>query len=246
MKGGDVVDPAHDLWRAYSAAPSDDLRQHLFAMHLDYAHGVAARIRRERSGADLDLEDLKQYAAEGLLHAIDRYKAVQGTTFHAFAARHVSGRILDGIAENSERRRQSATRQRVRSERLRSLMPQKPRGARDALDALADLAVELALGFMLDETGLVIGGEAPLSQAPNAYESLVWGQTVRRVTDALNALPDQEKMVVRRHYLDGLEFARIAEDLDLSRGRVSQIHAAAMNRLRKRLPKLDHLALTAR
>ncbi|GLK50150.1 RNA polymerase sigma factor [Brevundimonas intermedia] len=243
MEAAPAADRDLGLWRAYAAAPSADLRRRLFEANLDFAHAVAARIRRDRPGSDLDIEDLRQYAAEGLLQAIDRFDPAQGTPFQAFAARRISGRVLDGVAGASERRRQAATRHRVRTERLRSLQPER---SGDALDALADLAVELAIGFMLDEAGAVVGGEAPVSQTPNAYESLLWVQTVRRVKDALAALPEPEGDVVRRHYFEGLEFARIAEDLALSRGRVSQIHAAAMARLRKRLPKPDTLTLSAR
>ena len=41
--------------------------------------------------------------------------------------------------------------------------------------------------------------------------------------------------MIRQHYDNGLSFARIAEMLELSRGRVSQLHRSALTRLRKRI-----------
>ena len=44
-------------------------------------------------------------------------------------------------------------------------------------------------------------------------------------------------MIIRRHYLDGLTFEDIGSKMGLSKGRVSQIHKAALILLRKRLSK---------
>jgi RNA polymerase sigma factor for flagellar operon FliA len=40
---------------------------------------------------------------------------------------------------------------------------------------------------------------------------------------------------VRQHYDHGLSFAQVAQLMGLSRGRISQLHRAALDRLRKRL-----------
>lgn len=231
-----------DLWRALARDPSGPARQRIFETYLPFSRKIAARVGRERPGADLDPGDLRQYAAEGLLQAIDRFDPERGAAFEAFAARRIAGCVIDGIGESSELRRQSAFRNRVRSERARSLGSDRPSrmSTADAFQALADLAVELALGFMLDEAALSDGNELQ-TQTPSAYESLAWIETVKHVASAIAGLPEQERVVVRLHYLEGLEFARIADTLSLSRGRISQIHAAALQHLRRRLPRPDNL-----
>jgi RNA polymerase sigma factor for flagellar operon FliA len=230
------------VWRAFLLERTGPARERIFEAYLPFSRRVAARVRRERAGADLDMDDLRQYAAEGLLQAIDRFDPDRGKAFEAFAARRIAGSVIDGIGAHSESRRQAAFRNRVRVERARSLRPADPDrlSAAEALQALADLAADLAIGFMLDEAAILpdIGSEAA---SPNAYESVAWADTVRRMAAALETLPDQERTVIRLHYLQGLEFARIADTLSLSRGRVSQIHASALQRLRTRLPKPDHL-----
>lgn len=234
-----------EAWRRFIAERAPTQRDRLFAAYLPYAYGLAARFRKARSGRDIELDDLRQYAAEGLLQAIDRYDPEQGAPFESFAARRIFGQMTDGLARSTEYRQQIAVRSRTRAERLASLTPASP-PQDGALAALADLAIELALGFLLDEEGAVIGGQAPASHEANAYQSLAWSQTVSRVAAAVRSLPDPDGAVVRLHYLEGLEFARIAERLALSRGRVSQIHASALSRLRRRLPRADHLSLSQR
>jgi RNA polymerase sigma factor FliA len=41
--------------------------------------------------------------------------------------------------------------------------------------------------------------------------------------------------VLRQHYETGLSFAQIAELLGVTRGRISQLHRSAIERLRKRI-----------
>lgn len=234
-----MLDP--DVWRAFATDPGGPARGRIFEAYLPFSRRIAARIRKERPGADLDMDDLRQYAAEGLLQAMDRFEPERGIAFEAFAARRIAGCIIDGIGASSESRRQSAVRNRIRAERTRSLSPDNVDrlSTADSLQALADLAVSLAVGFMLDEAAVL--GETPVAPGPSAYDSAAWNDTVKRMVSAIETLPEQERTVVRLHYLEGLEFARIADTLSLSRGRISQVHAAALDRLRRRLPRADHL-----
>lgn len=234
------LDP--DLWRELRRAPGGPARLKIFEAYLPFSRRIAASVRRRRPGTDVDMDDLRQYAAEGLLQAIDRFDPDKGAPFEAFASRRVSGCVIDGIGALNEARRQSSLRNRMRAERARSLRGRDPGelSAGDALQALSDLAVELALGFMLDDAAAAAEIERE-ARSPGAYESLAWTETVQRLAAALDTLPEPETTIIRLHYLEGLEFARIADTLSLSRGRVSQIHASALQRLRKRLPRQNHL-----
>jgi RNA polymerase sigma factor for flagellar operon FliA len=55
-------------------------------------------------------------------------------------------------------------------------------------------------------------------------------------------LPEKERTVVRGHYIEGVQFDELAGRLSLTKGRVSQLHAQAILRLRGWLdgaPKVD-------
>jgi RNA polymerase sigma factor for flagellar operon FliA len=45
----------------------------------------------------------------------------------------------------------------------------------------------------------------------------------------------RESVIVRQHYENGVSFTHIAQLLGLSKGRVSQLHASAVARLRARI-----------
>jgi RNA polymerase sigma factor for flagellar operon FliA len=58
-----------------------------------------------------------------------------------------------------------------------------------------------------------------------------------RLAEAMHNLPEKEAIIVRQHYENGLSFSQVAELMGLSRGRVSQLHRSALDRLRKKIGK---------
>ena len=77
--------------------------------------------------------------------------------------------------------------------------------------------------------------ENAADRQPDAYESLAWKQMVSKVRHALFSLQEREQSIVRSHYFDGLDFQCIASLMGLSKGRISQLHKAAMIHLKDRL-----------
>ena len=239
--GDDVAgtgDREASLWEAFKATGSMAAREALFSIHYPFARQVARRRFLRRSGGDIEFPDLVQMASLGLLEAIDRYKPALGTPFRAYAGKRITGAIADGVAKASEVQEQISHRRRVQSDRVRSLnlAGATPDAPKDPLQALADLAVGLALGFMLEESGLA-QPESQADHSPNGYESLAWRETIGRLGREIESLPERESTVIRRHYIDGLAFDQVSALLGLTKGRVSQIHKAAIERLRRRLPR---------
>lgn len=220
------------LWRRARFEDDGRSREALFNRYLVLARSVAARHFRWRR-QPADRADVEHFAYEGLLQALDRFDPLQGVPFGAYARPRIAGNVADGLTRLSDLDAQIGQRRRMRQERVRSLVPLDPQSA-DALTALADLAVDLALGLMLEGTGMLENAEGRDAR-PNAYEGLAWRQTQMALADAIERLPEVEGAVIRQHYHTGLNFAHIAELLRLSRGRVSQLHKSAIDRLRQRL-----------
>lgn len=225
------------LWRAMREDRSEVARERIFATYLPFARALAGRQFRGRRGGDIEYEDFVQLACAGLLEAMDRYDPALGVPFRGFAVRRINGSILDGLAKMSEVREQISFRRRVKRERLRSLASDDPAGLppTEAMEALIDLAVGLALGFMLEGTSLYQDDCGAGGAQATAYDSLAWKDLVDRLTAELGRLPDRDRAIVRLHYLEEVNFDQIAALLGLSKGRISQLHKAALTLLRKRI-----------
>lgn len=224
------------LWDALRADASATARVALFDLHAAFAKQIAAKHYLDRKSGDIEFSDLCQYAFTGLLEALDRFDPSRGTPFRAFARRRIAGSILNGLAHLSELREQMAFRQRVRRERLRTLSVSDPEtlGAGDAMQALVEMATGLALGFMIEDSGLYVG-ENEADRALSPYESVAWREMARSLTAEIGKLPRQEQNLIRYHYFDGLSFEQISRVFGLSKGRISQIHRAALAFLTERL-----------
>nr|WP_316640909.1 sigma-70 family RNA polymerase sigma factor [uncultured Roseateles sp.] len=84
-------------------------------------------------------------------------------------------------------------------------------------------------------SGLIARNE---DQAPGPiaqYGEVELAQQRLALHAALAELPEQQKKVIASHYLQGMQFERIAIHLNLTKGRISQVHKAALRSLRHRL-----------
>jgi RNA polymerase sigma factor for flagellar operon FliA len=219
------------LWRRFRATGQGRLRENLFDRYHRFARSLARRHAKRNDLAPDLRDDLEQLAYRGLLEAIDRFDPRRGAPFISFAAARIAGSMIDGLGSIDERGARLRFKRRVERERLASLAPQTASGD-SATAQLADLVTELALSLMLDMEER--GAPDDLAGRPeNGFDSLAWRETKALLSQRVDQLPEPEQSVIRHHYQHDLLFTQIAAMLGLSQGRVSQIHKAALARLRK-------------
>ena len=238
------VDEA-ECWRALRRDGEASVRELLFNRYYAFATRIARKHFLDRRSGDIELGDLSQLAAAGLLEAINSFDPDRGIPFEGYARRRITGSILDGVSKMSEFREQISFRNRIRRERTRSLAGEGNllgSGADDSLKALAEIAVGLALGFMLDDTNLYQSEERS-ERAPNAYDSLVWKETMTAAVNCVAELPPRERAIIEHHYMRGLAFDQLTSVMNLSKGRISQLHRSALALLRQRLSAARHFSL---
>lgn len=224
------------LWREHAGQPGIGTRQRLFDHYRGFARRVALTQFRKRREGNFDLGDIEQLAYEALLQTIERFDPTRSVPFEAYARVRINGHIGSGLAQTSEAAAQYRYRQRAERDRLKSLY-NTAEAAADPIAALSSLSAAIAIGLML-EGDFSAEMEAIPDPAPSAYDSLAWNELQRHIHELIDALPDQEAYVVRQHYRNDVSFQQIAGLMGVSKGRVSQIHRAALLRLRGRLAKL--------
>ncbi len=221
------------LWLRLREHGDDDARLSLIDYHLGLAHAIAARIFLHRPDDTVEFADYYQYAVVGLIESVDRYRADSGTAFATYASYRVRGAILNGIASASEAREQIAYRARVRKERLDSLARTDEIDADGLFEQMVELTTGLAIGYMLEDSGLVQEPDgAGADDAPSRYGN---DQIKARLLRAIDELPERDKMIITYHYFHQISFEEISRMLNVSKGRVSQIHKRVLLAIRRRL-----------
>jgi len=226
------------LWRRLRDNGDAAARAALLDHHLPYARIVAAHYYGRRYTDEVDFADYLQLASVGMLEALDRYDPGRGVQFRTFAARRMHGSILNGLERSTEKHQQIAARQRLRAERvhdIKSLAGAEegdavPSGPEHLLRYVSEVGIGLALCWMLEGTSMVEMPEA--AGTSPFYRTVALHQLRERLLTAVEALPAQERTVVRSHYLQGVPFDEVAGMLHLTKGRISQIHKQALLHLR--------------
>jgi RNA polymerase sigma factor for flagellar operon FliA len=224
------------LWRRFRFENEATCREQLFERYQSLARSIAIRELRRRPSYGLERSDFLQLAYGGLLEAIDRYNPLHGAPFSAYARQRIRGAISDGLANSSENGAQYNHARRLETERLRSLDdPSAHQNGADAVTQLSEVAIALALGFMIQSSKrTAAAGGRDLAEL-QAYESVAWRDIELSVLQEVDRLPEAEQTVLKQHYLHEMSFKDIASLLGLSKGRVSQLHRAALARLRERI-----------
>jgi len=212
------------------------------------------KVASEYRNLGLPFEDLLNEGNVGLIEAAHRYDAGKGTKFITYAIWWIRKSILKALSEHSNLVRVPTYQmKKVREIRdaeksLRRTLGRRPR--RDEISERLDRSltkVDQVLQFTLREMSLddKVGRdrETPISDylvdmaAVGPEEDLVKREANSMVTDAMNALSDQERLVIRHRFgISGgaqLTLKEIGEMMNISRERVRQIECQAKERLRK-------------
>jgi RNA polymerase sigma factor FliA len=221
------------LWRDWRRHRDAAARERLIALHIDFARIMAGKMFAGRHTDEIEFNEYRQIASVALIEAVDRYDPELGASFRTYASQRIAGAILSGLQALSERARQLALKHRIEQERLQSLREGGDAKPEDTFTRMASIAVGLALGFVLDDAGLVQpeGAEYP----DNAYASIEHRQLRQRLLKLVDELPQRESTIVRRHYLQQVPFDEIAATLGVTKGRVAQLHRRALELLRAKL-----------
>jgi RNA polymerase sigma factor FliA len=248
-------EPERSLWEEYGRTRQPETRQRLVQRHMDMTHRIAAHLFSRRIGNAVAFDDYLQNARVGLLEAIDRYDPAREVSFATFAGYRIRGAVLNGLEQTTElaaqaaQRRHSRLRERAHSLEIRDLRSaDAPSLERDSLDAesagtqlerfagMVDMAILLAMGYVLEDNGEWNPAGA---SAADPYRSVQLEAVRTRLIRLVDALPQRERLIVRYHYFEHMEFQAIGEVLEVSKGRVSQLHARALQLIREGYEALE-------
>jgi RNA polymerase sigma factor for flagellar operon FliA len=203
---------------------------------------IAGRMYLLRIDNSVAFDDYLQYGRVGLLEALDRFDIEREVSFGAFSSRRIRGAILNGLGTESELWAQRQFWRRRTGDRVDSLRTAiAPHSDRTSLAEMIAITVGLVVGVVLDD---MREGAEPADPNPmnDPYAQTEFHQLGTAVRKLIDRLPDTEQVIVRGHYQEFADFDVLAARLSLSKGRISQLHAQALLRLRGWLetrPQLD-------
>ena len=213
---------------------------------LPLVKSIALRIRVKLPDF-IELDDLTQAGLIGLLSACQSYDPNQGANFQTYASIRIRGAILDELRRNDWLPRSVQTQLGEVSRAIAKVEAREGRIAQDyevaeamalSLDEYRELTTKLSAARLVYLDANTDGAdELPVaSTEPEAEYSEEELRGLLR--SGIDMLPEREKLVMSLYYVEELNIREIAAVLEVTEGRVSQLHGQALARLRSRLGNL--------
>ena len=244
-----------DLWQRYKDGGDEKARERLVVAYSPLVKFIAGRMA---SGLPAHVEeaDLISYGLLGLIGAIERFDPDREIKFETFAVARVKGAIIDELRSLDWVPRSVRSRARDVEKAHAELEARLQRPPTDeemaeklhiGVEEFNDTLLEIANSSVLALDDLWTfadpeGGGGQISvldtiQDPNAVdpESEAHESELKdRLADAIESLPERERLVVALYYYENLTLREIGEVLGVTESRVSQLHTKAVLALRSR------------
>lgn len=244
------------LWQEYKKNNSPTAREKLILNYLPLVRYAAGRISPGLQGY-FEFDDLVSAGVYGLINAVERFNPDLGYKFETFALSRIKGSIVDWLRSLNWVPQSVFRKTRKLENTLWELEQKLERPPED--HEVAD-----HLGLTLEEYHKLLKQTAPVtlislddyfrssgdgvdncslqdlipdSQAVDPVLSFEAMEAKQILAQAIERLPERERLVVTLYYYEGLILKEIGQIIGVSESRVSQLHTKAILRLRGQLSR---------
>jgi RNA polymerase sigma factor for flagellar operon FliA len=246
------------LLEEYAKNRGADAREKLIIEYAPLVKVVAGRLSMYL-GYNVEFEDLCSYGIFGLIDAIDKFDNLKDVKFETYASLRIRGSILDQIRKMDWIPRTIRQKQKKIDAVIHEIEVTKGHVATDE-------EIAQALGITDDEysewqsqmkiTGLVSLDEfvesgadvasSPTSQTTAHFlspeESIDKKELTEKLSEALSGLSEKEQQIITLYYYEEMTLKEIAQTLEVSESRISQLHTRALKKMKEKLgPYMDIL-----
>ncbi len=199
------------LWEKYKTSPSTALKKQIIMNYTNLVHYVIHNSKFLNMYI-FDDRDYFQFGIEGLTEAIDRFDPDYGTKFETYAIQRIRGKIIDEL-------RKVQIKPRVTN----------PESSSESYynNVSLNRAVDEEDGYMLYE---VIPDE---SEIPD--EIAEKNEAKEMLLEAIKGLEERDRLILSLYYYEHLSYKEIAQMMNITISRISQIHSRIIDNLRTKL-----------
>lgn len=238
-----------ELLEQYSKNRHLEIKQELVLRYLYVIKSAAIRMRDVYVGF-AQLEDIINEGVIILMAAIDKFDPSKNVKFETYISKRIRGMIIDLARKQDWVPRSARRKAKVVQEAMEDFTLKNGRNPEEQelaeclglttekfrrINSKINLFSVVSLDMILDGTGenkqsVSIPSDVVSEQPEEFYLEQEFKQVL---ADGIRGLKEKEQMVVSLYYVEELNMKQIAEVLDVSEPRISQIHANAIRKLKE-------------
>ncbi|MFP4167513.1 MAG: FliA/WhiG family RNA polymerase sigma factor [Desulfonatronovibrionaceae bacterium] len=193
----------------------------------------------------VDLEELISAGTMGLMEAVKKFDPGQKIKFETFADNRIRGAMLDELRRMDWLSR--GFRKRIKKieevihhfEQLHGQSPSSEKiqqetglSAEDVDEGLSALNNQLCLSFeaVQDNYSTIMEEH----RESNPLPSTVFQDIVDKLSKLIDELTHRERLVLSLYYVEELTMKEVAQVMDITEGRISQLHSQSLAKLRNK------------
>ena len=220
----------------------------LISGHMDLVRKIAWHMHGRVSSA-IEIDDLIQIGYFGLVTAAQKYSIKEGASFASYAVLRIRGAIVDHLRKSSNLCRTTIQMQQKTKMVETSLLKKLHRNPSrqeisdelginidefDEWERAFAANVHTSLDAAYDEFSMWF-----VSKESSPEQKLNEADLRKSLRMSLEDLSKKEALVIQLYYVEELNVYEIAEVLDVTTGRVSQIKKSAISKLRKSMEQRE-------
>lgn len=236
-----------ELFVLYQAEQRAEIRQELTLRYLYIVKAIALQTHNLYAGF-MQMEDIINEGAIAIMKGIDRYDLDKDNKFETFISRRIRGMVIDLVRKNDwmprDYHKQNKSIENARLH-LAGTLGRHPSDEEIAgylqidlkkcqkIQRMSTMVNVLSLDMVTSEDE-----EHPTFQIPSndvrtqPERAFLKEEVLQTLTNAINSLKEKEKLVISLYYVEELNMSQIAQVMEVSEPRISQIHSTAIRKLK--------------
>jgi len=191
----------------------------------------------------VELGELISAGSVGLLDALGKFRPELGIKFETYSENRIKGAMLDELRRMDWFSRGLRQKVKMLDEAMRQiehetggtpteaqLVTKTGLSARDVQNGLEALQNQMCVSLDVFQENFVGSREAISENEP--YQSTAFQEMVDKIAGLIEELTPREKLVISLYYGEELNMKETAQVMDITEGRVSQLHSQALAKLR--------------
>jgi RNA polymerase sigma factor for flagellar operon FliA len=237
-------------WQPYLENRDEKSRNDIVLEYMDLVKKIVMRFRSS-SSSYAQVDDMINQGIIALIDAVEKYDPYMGNKFETFATVKIRGAIIDLMRKQDWVPRNQRSLSKEVDEIYSALYAEYGREPTKE-EMAAGMGITVAgLEKILEQrqSSMVLSYEEVINEKMQAAtplytnsgesetpESVMMQQELQeQLAAAIDALGEKERLVVSLYYYENLKLKEIAQVLGITESRVSQIHSAAIIKLKNRM-----------